>query len=206
MPDPARRSIDIDMEYMLGRFDPRGHRTRGRSEAARSTGATLRISDAERNEVADRLSRHFADGRLDESEFTERLESAMSAKTQGELSGLFDDLPSLEPPSPPSRRRRLVPILLTTTLLTVAFLALAAGSVRSGTFHGCCSGSSCSSCGRGPGGAIAPFTTPMAISRTGDGAESRAARRERRSGRSSHVSCTNEGAPVEPAAADSVLA
>jgi len=130
VPDPARRSIDIDMEYMLGRFDPRGHRTRGRSEAARSTGATLRISDAERNEVADRLSRHFADGRLDESEFTERLESAMSAKTQGELSGLFDDLPSLEPPSPPSRRRRLVPILLTTTLLTVAFLALAAGSVR----------------------------------------------------------------------------
>ena len=132
--EPPRRSIDIDIEYLLNRFafgprghdhfDPRGHRMRLRPEAARWMGSpstsTLRVSDAERNAVADKLSRHFADGRLDEAEFKERLDAAMSAKTQGDLAGLFDDLPPLasEPPPPPSRRRRLVPFMV-----MVAFLA-----------------------------------------------------------------------------------
>jgi hypothetical protein len=103
-----------------------------RPEAARWVGSpstsTLRVSDAERNAVADKLSRHFADGRLDQSEFKERLDAAMSAKTQGDLAGLFDDLPPLasDPPPPPSRRRRLVPFLV-----MVAFVLLAAGSTFS---------------------------------------------------------------------------
>ncbi len=140
--EPPRRSIDIDIEYLLNRFafgprghdhfDPRGHRMRLRPEAARWMGSpstsTLRVSDAERNAVADKLSRHYADGRLDEAEFKERLDAAMSAKTQGDLAGLFDDLPPLasEPPPPPSRRRRLVPFMV-----MVAFLVLAAGSTVS---------------------------------------------------------------------------
>ena len=129
--DRPRRSIDIDIEYLLTYFYPRGHTMRLRPDAARWTGSpttNLRVSDAERNEVADKLSRHFAEGRLDQGEFKERLDSAMSAKTQGDLAGLFDDLPLLatEPAAPPSRRRRLVPILL-----MVAFLALAAGSTVS---------------------------------------------------------------------------
>jgi Flp pilus assembly protein TadB len=53
----------------------------------------MRVSDAERAEVADRLSRHFGDGRLDQEEFDRRLHQAMSAVTQADLSGLFDDLP-----------------------------------------------------------------------------------------------------------------
>lgn len=53
----------------------------------------LRVSDAERSDVADRLGRHYADGRLDQAEFNERVDRAMSAKTQSDLSGLFDDLP-----------------------------------------------------------------------------------------------------------------
>lgn len=55
----------------------------------------MRVSDAERAEVADRLSRHFADGRLDQAEFDERVSRAMAAKTVGDLRGLFDDLPNL---------------------------------------------------------------------------------------------------------------
>lgn len=55
----------------------------------------MRVSDAERAEVADRLSRHFADGRLDQAEFDERISRAMAAKTVGDLKGLFDDLPDL---------------------------------------------------------------------------------------------------------------
>jgi Domain of unknown function (DUF1707) len=58
----------------------------------------LRVSDAERADVADRLSKHYGDGRLDQSEFNERMERAMSAKTMGDFTGLFSDLPELAEP------------------------------------------------------------------------------------------------------------
>ena len=56
---------------------------------------SLRASDDERNAVADKLSRHYAEGRLDEAEFKNRLDTAMSATTRGDLNGLFHDLPHL---------------------------------------------------------------------------------------------------------------
>ena len=62
----------------------------------------IRVSHAERTEVADRLSKHYGDGRLDEEEFNERLDRAMKAKTRADLDGLFDDLPDSEGPSRPS--------------------------------------------------------------------------------------------------------
>jgi uncharacterized membrane protein len=143
--DPAdpRRSIDIDLEYLRHRLHPRGHTLRYRWDpayaASRLTNtpdrSTLRVSDAERNEVADRLSRHFADGRLDEVEFKERLDAAMSAKTQADLAGLFDDLPRLATgqPVPPPRRRRLVPFLAILAIVAV----LAGDSVSYGLgWHG----------------------------------------------------------------------
>jgi hypothetical protein len=87
--------------------------------------AALRASDDERNAVADKLSRHYAEGRLDETEFKNRLDQAMTATTRGDLTGLFHDLPHLpsEPPPPPPRSRRIVPVLF-----LVAFLALVAGA------------------------------------------------------------------------------
>jgi len=103
------------------RLRPESTRWTGSSSAT----ANLRVSDVERNAVADKLSRHFSDGRLDQVEFKERLDAAMSAKTQGDLAGLFDDLPQLdvEPPRRPPRRRRLVPFLL-----MLAFIAVVAGA------------------------------------------------------------------------------
>jgi hypothetical protein len=73
----------------------------------------MRASDEERNAVADKLSRHFAEGRLDSAEFKTRLDAAMSAKTRGELNGLFYDLPRLpaDPPPPPPKRQRILPYL-----------------------------------------------------------------------------------------------
>jgi hypothetical protein len=59
----------------------------------RTSYADLRISDAERAEVADLLSKHYGDGRLDQAEFDQRLDQAMKAKTYKDLSGLFADLP-----------------------------------------------------------------------------------------------------------------
>jgi hypothetical protein len=53
----------------------------------------IRVSDAERNEVAELLGQHYADGRLDQAEFDDRVGRTMAAKTRGDLAGLFDDLP-----------------------------------------------------------------------------------------------------------------
>ncbi len=87
--------------------------------------ASLRASDDERNAVADKLARHYAEGRLDETEFKQRLDTAMSATTRGDLNGLFDDLPRLPspPPPPPPRHRRILP-----WVFLVVFLAIVAGA------------------------------------------------------------------------------
>jgi uncharacterized protein DUF1707 len=57
----------------------------------------IRVSDAERTEVTDRLAVHFGEGRLTQAEFDERAAQATNAKTRGELRGLFDDLPEPGP-------------------------------------------------------------------------------------------------------------
>jgi Domain of unknown function (DUF1707) len=61
----------------------------------------IRVSDAERTEVADRLAVHFGEGRLNQAEFDERVAQAMNATTRGDLSGLFDDLPEPGPTGTP---------------------------------------------------------------------------------------------------------
>lgn len=61
----------------------------------------IRVSDAERNAVVERLGQHYADGRLDQAEFDERVNRAMAAKTRGDLAGLFDDLPEVDHPGTP---------------------------------------------------------------------------------------------------------
>ena len=57
----------------------------------------IRVSDAERNTVAELLGQHYADGRLDQAEFDDRISRTMAAKTRGDLTGLFDDLPEAGP-------------------------------------------------------------------------------------------------------------
>jgi len=70
----------------------------------------MRVSNAERTEVADRLSKHYGDGRLDEDEFNERLDRAMKAKTQADLHGIFADLPDSPPEmSRPEEPKAMVP-------------------------------------------------------------------------------------------------
>ena len=54
----------------------------------------IRVGDAERSEALDRLGTLFADGYLDVGEFEERTGQAAVARTRGELSMLFDDLPA----------------------------------------------------------------------------------------------------------------
>jgi Domain of unknown function (DUF1707) len=99
-----------------------------RGSASRRAAANpgLRVSDAERAAVADRLSRHYADGRLDEAEFNQRLEQAMSAKTQSDLSGLLDDLPGSPPEDTASPRRRRPYHRVLFLILVVVIAAVAA--------------------------------------------------------------------------------
>ncbi len=89
---------------------------------------TLRVGDAERNDVAEALSQHYSAGRLDDTELKERLDAAMRAKTGADLVGLVSDLPPIGAPSPhpvpesPRRRRRGLWIVLG-AVLVVALLA-----------------------------------------------------------------------------------
>jgi hypothetical protein len=93
----------------------------------------MRVSDAERRVVADRLAEHFAEGRLDQAEFDERAGRAMGAKTRADLSGLFADLPETGAPAGPVRPRRgrvrsalVLVLMVVITLVTAhALLALA---------------------------------------------------------------------------------
>jgi hypothetical protein len=88
----------------------------------------LRVSDAERADVADRLGKHYSDGRLDEAEFHERVDRAMRAKTQSDLSGLFDDLPPIgEPPQVPLERRPRLPASRLLFIALVVVVAATAG-------------------------------------------------------------------------------
>ena len=91
----------------------------------------MRVSDAERQAVADRLAEHFSSGRLDQAEFDERIGKAMGAKTRADLNGLFDDLPetgapaATDPTGPTGqpRRRHRHPILLAALIVFVAIAA-----------------------------------------------------------------------------------
>ena len=94
----------------------------------------MRVSDAERQAVADRLAEHFSSGRLDQAEFDERVGKAMSAKTRADLKGLFEDLPetgapaATDPAGPTGqlRRRHRHPVLL---VALIVFVAIAAAHV-----------------------------------------------------------------------------
>ncbi|MGD0558977.1 MAG: DUF1707 domain-containing protein [Streptosporangiaceae bacterium] len=60
----------------------------------------LRIGDEERDAAASQLREHFTAGRLTFDEFLERLDSALTAKTQAQISRLMADLPRLHTPAP----------------------------------------------------------------------------------------------------------
>jgi len=111
------------------------------SSGRRATPAdpNIRVSHAERTEVADRLSKHYGDGRLDEEEFNERLDRAMKAKTRADLDGLFDDLPDLggpaaPPPGPPAVRppRPRGPVTRVAFLAFVVIVAIMVGQALAG--------------------------------------------------------------------------
>jgi hypothetical protein len=69
--------------------------------------ADLKVSDQERERAAQQLRDHFAAGRLTEEELDERVQQAYSARTEGQLRPLLEDLPQL-PLSPRDQKAALV--------------------------------------------------------------------------------------------------
>jgi hypothetical protein len=59
---------------------------------------TLRAADRDRDQVAETLREHYAQGRLTMEEFDERSTAASTAKTMGELRALTADLPVQDEP------------------------------------------------------------------------------------------------------------
>lgn len=57
----------------------------------------MRASDAERDQAISRLRDRFAEGRLSQETFLYRMDAALRAKDQTELSELFADLPEAQP-------------------------------------------------------------------------------------------------------------
>ena len=87
----------------------------------------LRVSDAERDAVVTELGEHFGQGRLDQSEFDERVTRALSARTGRDLDGLLADLPPAraesstpQPGAPFPRPLAVVPLLAAILIAGVA--------------------------------------------------------------------------------------
>jgi len=90
-------------------------------------GSGIRASDAEREEVAQALGQHYADGRLNDTEFRERLDGAFAAVTRGDLYALVSDLPAKLAPPIPRRRPTFVPLLVVAVLVAVALTVATEG-------------------------------------------------------------------------------
>lgn len=86
----------------------------------------LRASDADREQHAELLRRHSAQGRLTVDELEERLDRVYAARTVGELAPVVSDLPAPEPPRTPrprTRRRPEVVAFLAVNLVLIAIWA-----------------------------------------------------------------------------------
>lgn len=65
----------------------------------------LRASDADRDQVAERLRAAATEGRIGFDELEERIAATLSSRTYAELEAVVADLPS----APPARRRAMLP-------------------------------------------------------------------------------------------------
>jgi hypothetical protein len=76
--------------------------------AGMDRGLATRASDRERDAVVQRIQHAFAEGRLDDTEFDERMRTALTARTHADLDALLADLPAetAAPGQAPATARR----------------------------------------------------------------------------------------------------
>ncbi len=96
--------------------------------------ATLRASDADREQVAERLRQAAAEGRLLTEELEQRLEAAFAARTYGQLNALVADLPGRQLTARAQTRElaRVSPAIAIATAVVVALAVVAVVFVLTG--------------------------------------------------------------------------
>jgi hypothetical protein len=94
----------------------------------------LRISDADRHQVAELLRQAAGDGRIDMDELDERLEAAYAAKTYGDLVPLTADLP-FGTQHRPDLARPLPPQPMTPAVRYDNSIAIMGASTRKGVWQ-----------------------------------------------------------------------
>jgi hypothetical protein len=96
---------------------------------------SVRASDSDREDVAERLRAATAEGRLLTGELEQRLEAAFHARTYGELDALVVDLPAAPAPLP-ARRHLKLPVVAGATLALGILLSMLAASATTGVARG----------------------------------------------------------------------
>jgi Flp pilus assembly protein TadB len=99
--------------------------------------ATLRASDADRDQVAERLRKAATEGRIFAHELEERMATALRAKTYGELDAVTADLPGVRVTHPGRQRPSLTSrpvamgayLIAATVVLCVLAMVVLAGIV-----------------------------------------------------------------------------
>jgi hypothetical protein len=97
----------------------------------------MRVSDAERNGVIERLQHAATEGRLDLDELEDRIAGTLAAKTWSDLDPLVDDLPvPAEPVSEPDEDDEVVPHAGRGTVRVASIAVLAASGLSiAGSFR-----------------------------------------------------------------------
>ncbi|MFA1542225.1 DUF1707 SHOCT-like domain-containing protein [Actinomadura monticuli] len=93
--------------------------------------ASMRASDADRDEVADRLREALAEGRITAEEHAERIDAVYKAKTYADLEPVLSDLPSEQAPRPRVDLRK-EPALAPPPPQSPNIVAIFAGAERKG--------------------------------------------------------------------------
>jgi Domain of unknown function (DUF1707) len=91
--------------------------------------ASLRASDSDREQVAERLRHATAEGRLRRDELEQRLKALYAAKTYGELDELLADLPANRSVT---QRRRLGPLIGAISAVTLVLAILGVLAIMGG--------------------------------------------------------------------------
>jgi hypothetical protein len=116
--------------------DPTGVTDPRPAPPGRSEPPDFRVSDQERDSVAQTLNQHFEAGRLDVAEFGERTERALNARTRGDLSGLLSDLPPLRSSDPERLPRRGPGPWIFLPVVVAVIVAVSFGTAVFGTGDG----------------------------------------------------------------------
>jgi hypothetical protein len=88
------------------RWSPAARAYAAAQQAWQAPKSHMRVGDADRQRVVAELQRHYVEGRLTSEELAERVDRALTARTEGDLALLLEDLPPPEETQPVVREQQ----------------------------------------------------------------------------------------------------